>query len=431
MEMKFTAIVPLYTDVDMKKNFLLINNKPLFLYIFETLMQTPMIDEIICYCSNEMIKDFLPKGIKFLKRNKLLDQDDVNSFDILKNLENEIETDYFILCSVTSPFIKSSSIVKGIEVILEEKEYDSVFSVAKHQTYAWFLDVPLNYSLEARKRTNKIEPFYSETKGFYIFEKSLMSKFGRNIGFKSKKIEVSQIEAINVKKESDLELAQIVAKAINYNYTTPYFLLSKICTHLILDMDGVIIDSVDLMELSWEYSGGISHAPFSEYKKLIGLPFNDICLKLGIDVQEIPAIKEKYFTFSKQNIKKTKIYPEVKETIDFLRNKGVKVSIVTSKSYNSAKNIIQYFDLNIDCLIAPDMPHYIGRNKPFGDPLLAACLNNKIEPYHSIFVGDMLSDYQSAKEANIDFIFADYGYGKLEITTNKIEKFASLKLLSI
>ncbi|EOU3161776.1 hypothetical protein ACNVGH_001264 [Campylobacter coli] len=82
--MKFVAVVPIYTNTSMKKNFLLLNGKPLFLYIFETLMQTPMIDEVVCYSSNEAIKEFLPKGVLFVKRDQALDNDDVMSHDILK-----------------------------------------------------------------------------------------------------------------------------------------------------------------------------------------------------------------------------------------------------------------------------------------------------------------------------------------------------------
>ncbi|ELB3229869.1 hypothetical protein RHJ27_002080, partial [Campylobacter coli] len=242
--MKFVAVVPIYTNTSMKKNFLLLNGKPLFLYIFETLMQTPMIDEVVCYSSNEAIKEFLPKGVLFVKRDQALDNDDVMSHDILKKMSIDIQTDYFILCSISSPFIKSSSIVKGIELILSGR-YDSVFSVERHKKYMWFFNKPLNYSLDGiKKRTKEVESVYSETQGFYIFKRDLAFEFGKDIDTNNAMVQISKIEAVNVKDEEDLELAQIIAKNNENRRANPYFLLSKICKHVILDMDGVLIDSL-------------------------------------------------------------------------------------------------------------------------------------------------------------------------------------------
>ncbi|MCI7046826.1 MAG: HAD hydrolase-like protein [Helicobacter sp.] len=429
--MKFVAVVPIYTNTSMKKNFLLLNGKPLFLYIFETLMQTPMIDEVVCYSSNEAIKEFLPKGVLFVKRDQALDNDDVMSHDILKKMSIDIQTDYFILCSISSPFIKSSSIVKGIELILSGR-YDSVFSVERHKKYMWFFNKPLNYLLDGiKKRTKEVESVYSETQGFYIFKRDLAFEFGKDIDTNNAMVQISKIEAVNVKDEEDLELAQIIAKNNENRRANPYFLLSKICKHVILDMDGVLIDSLALMRESWEQSGGSRYAPFDEYKKLIGLPFNEICLKLGIKIDKIHEIKNRYFSFNDKNVDKIKLYPGVKETLQKCGEKEIKISVVTSKNYHSAQEIIQHFGLEIDCLVAPDMPYYSGRNKPFADPLLYACIKNKVQPSQSIFVGDMLSDYQSAKEANIDFVFASYGYGELELEVNAIKDFADLKLLTI
>ena len=76
---KITAVVPIYTDKNsIKKNFVLVDCKPLFSYIFETLIENIFIDEIICYSYNCTIKDFLPKQIKFIKRSEKLDNDNIS-----------------------------------------------------------------------------------------------------------------------------------------------------------------------------------------------------------------------------------------------------------------------------------------------------------------------------------------------------------------
>lgn len=48
------------------------HGKPLCKYILETLKKVKEIDEIYVYCSDPAILLYLPKGIKFLKRDPAL-----------------------------------------------------------------------------------------------------------------------------------------------------------------------------------------------------------------------------------------------------------------------------------------------------------------------------------------------------------------------
>ena len=50
------------------------NGKPLCQYILNTLLKVEGIDQIYVYCSDPSIMLYLPKGIKFLKRDPALDQ---------------------------------------------------------------------------------------------------------------------------------------------------------------------------------------------------------------------------------------------------------------------------------------------------------------------------------------------------------------------
>ncbi|KAA6233603.1 hypothetical protein FMM56_03005 [Campylobacter sp. LR264d] len=97
---------------------------------------------------------------------------------------------------------------------------------------------------------------------------------------KPKQIEVSTDEALKKTKE-DLEFAKLIS--FKYQKTqNKYFFISKICTHIILDMDKVIINSITLMARAWSESSGEKYASFDEYKKYIGISFNQICSKIGV-----------------------------------------------------------------------------------------------------------------------------------------------------
>lgn len=425
--MKFTAVVPIKTDNNsIKSNFALLNQKPLFHYIFETLLENPLIDEVVCYTHNLIIKDFLPKQVKFVQRASELDNDEVHLNDMLEAISKDIDSDYYVLCSVTSPFISNTAILLGIESILNG-EYDSAFSVKKIEAFAWFFNKPLNFHIDNVLKTTEIEPLYIETKGFYIFSRELiLSK--KYIGHKPFKVEIGTREAINIKTMEDLEFVKLIA----LNQSTKnnqYFLVSKECHHIIFDMDGVLINSISLMQKAWEFSGGSEYASFDNYKKYIGIPFYQICLKIGVYENKISQIKKRYFAFCEEHIDEIKLYDGVGYTLKKLKENNIKLSIVTSKDYKSAKNIIEHFGLEIDCLIAPDSLFYKGRNKPFGDPLLFSCVVTQTSLEKSVFIGDMLSDYQAAKNANIDFIFASYGYGRINMSVNSIKSIKEILLL--
>ena len=410
-EMKFTAIVPLKANSLRvpRKNFKLLMDKPLFVHIFEKLLQVPLLERVICWSSDDVFKDLLPQGVEFIKRASYLDGNEIKAKELFIEAAKQIETDYFVLTHATTPFIRATSITKGINAILDG--YDSSFAVQEMQNYCWFNDKTLNYELDNPKQTQLLKSVYFETSGFYIYKRELMLEEGRRIGNNSKMIKVSTIESIDIDNEEDLVLAKMLESQLNKKKLSKYNLLQKKYTHAIFDMDGVIVDSLKLMEKAWNYSKGNDYADFTEYKKLIGMPFDEICIKLNIPSEKINTIKNNYFKYTKNNIEDIEVYENVLETLSLLKHHGFKISIVSSKNYENVTEIIRYFNISVDCIIAPGRKDYKGRHKPYPDPLISACIETGGLINESFFVGDMLVDYNASNAANIDFVFASYGYG--------------------
>lgn len=208
--MKITAFVPIKLNSQRlpKKMLLPLGDKLLFQHIFEKLLDIKKkIDiDIYCYCSDESIKEQLPENIIFLKRDEKLDSNETLGIEIYKSFVNLIDSDIYILCHATSPFIKSESILKGIKKITDDK-YDSAFSVSKIQTFSWYKNEPINYDFEKVVKTQDIEPIYWETSAFYIFKKYILKNHNRRIGFNSYKIETDRIESIDIDEKEDYELA--------------------------------------------------------------------------------------------------------------------------------------------------------------------------------------------------------------------------------
>lgn len=137
MKKKVVALVPIKLNSQRlpHKNILPIGGKPLSYHILNSLKNTPNIDEVYVYCSNEKIKNYIPKDVTYLERDSYLDGDLIKGFDIYESFINKVDADIYILAHTTSPFLKSSTIENALDHVLEG-EYDSAFSAQKIQTFA-------------------------------------------------------------------------------------------------------------------------------------------------------------------------------------------------------------------------------------------------------------------------------------------------------
>lgn len=212
--MKTVALVPIKLNSQRlpRKNILPIAGHPLCWHICNSLVQAKGIDEVYVYCSDKDIVQYLPEGTLFKKREKWLDGELVRGFDIYRSFISEIDADIYILAHTTSPFIKVSSIENALSHVLSG-EYDSAFSAEKIQTFAWYLEKPINYDLNDVPRTQDMDPIWVETSAFFIFKKEIFTVHNRRIGFKPYIQEVSGIEAIDIDEQKDYDLACKLAEA--------------------------------------------------------------------------------------------------------------------------------------------------------------------------------------------------------------------------
>lgn len=201
------------------KNLKMIGGKPMLCHIFETLKNVNEINEIYAFCSNEEIVPLLPDGVNFLKRSETLDDDMTLGEEIYDAFVNTIDADIYVLAHTTSPFIKPESFSKALSMIIEHG-YDSAFSVEKIQTFTWFNNEPLNYSLTHIPRTQDIKPIYVETSGFYIFKKNIWKEKRQRIGDKPYLLVVDKIQGIDIDTNEDLEFATSIANHIQQPQTT-------------------------------------------------------------------------------------------------------------------------------------------------------------------------------------------------------------------
>ena len=184
---------------------------------------------------------------------------------------------------------------------------------------------------------------------------------------------------------------------------------NKFINCILFDFDGVLIDSLPAMEIAWKSVQNkfcISNT-FEDYKKYIGLPFKEILKQLNINKKYHEEIKEHYSKISSQNKELIKLNPYVNYTLDWLRCNFIKTGIVTSKDKVRTLDLIQYFQLNFEIVVTPDLTEF---GKPSSQPILLAAKNLKLNTNEIIFVGDMESDMHCAFNANCHYLHYKNGY---------------------
>lgn len=184
--------------------------------------------------------------------------------------------------------------------------------------------------------------------------------------------------------------------------------------HVVFDLDGVLVDSLQSMEEAWtavstELSLGV---PFASYKELIGLPFIDILERLGVPKKSWNLVSELYFGHVAHE--SVRFFEGTEDAIEALLDSGVAVSVFTSKPRYRASNILKELARWKDLVLISPEDIQSGRGKPAPDGLLSLMGLRGIDPSETLYVGDMSPDLQCARRAGVLYIHALWGYGEPE-----------------
>ncbi len=188
---------------------------------------------------------------------------------------------------------------------------------------------------------------------------------------------------------------------------------------IIFDFDGVLFDSINNMEKSWEYvrkKYSLSQT-FEDYKSYLGYSFENIMIKLGIEMNH-KEIKKSYKEASFNNLDLIVPFEGTINTLAELIKKNIKIAICTSKDIERTTKILKKYNLKFDAVEADYEKNKSHKPSP---NLINSILNNlNVKKENSVYIGDMLVDYLTAKNANIDYIHANWGYSKIDVDVKLI-----------
>lgn len=169
---------------------------------------------------------------------------------------------------------------------------------------------------------------------------------------------------------------------------------------VLFDLDGTIIDTNELIEISFKHAFKVhlnEDRTSEEVTKFFGQPLKDSFMPYGEELAE--KMIKTYRDFNEAiHDERCKEFEGVKETLEFLKEKGIKTAIVTSKRRILAERGMNLFDLRkyFDVIVTPEDTT---EHKPKPGPVLKACELLSVDPKNAMMVGDSHFDLMSGKNA--------------------------------
>ena len=424
---KVAALVPLKVTSRRLpgKNLLSLADKPLFQHILDTIRLSKRIEKTYVYCSRSFPTHLLPDDVYILGRPLILDSDNVEANELFRYAVERIDSQYILLAHATSPFTTIQSIDRVLDAVLNDG-YTTSFTATSHKAYAWYKGEPLNYSMGAVVQTQDIEPVTIENSGLYLFPKSMyLARNARIAQEDTKIVAVSSYEAIDIDEPEDYALASLIArnreqlhKRLDQRHVQQTTNHTK-TKALIFDFDGVILDSVHVMERCWiaalqSNNIALSDYTFEAYKQHIGFSFMDILSRLGIvDPGLMEALYESYFEKASELVDQSDFFPDVLDAVRFASEK-FPCALFTSKKRSVVQLLLDRHrikDIFSEIVCQDDLPINCTKPSPYG--LIKIALSLGISPLECLYLGDTPVDQKCARAAGAEYVHCAWGLGGL------------------
>lgn len=113
--------------------------------------------------------------------------------------------------------------------------------------------------------------------------------------------------------------------------------------------------------------------------------------------------------YSDNTSKRSRLYPGVREGLDYLHGSGYRLGCVTNKAARFTEPLLQTLGIydHFAIVISGDT---LPEKKPHPMPLLHAAEFFGVEPAHSLMIGDSVSDVKAARAAGFQIVCMSYGY---------------------
>ena len=219
-----------------------------------------------------------------------------------------------------------------------------------------------------------------DANGCLVRTRSLPEEYKRDINYQLQSINVTDTDLITGRKV--LLLDDVSTSGISL----------EACKKLLLDAGAVEVQCAVLGKTadSWSLKGVIFDLDQTLVDSDIVKPFRD-SRKWDLVEREIPKVRP---------------YDRIKPLVNKLRNRNIKIGIVTSSPSVYCRQVLKQCSLRVDDIVGY---HDTQRRKPHPDPLQLSLRKLGLDPRDVVAIGDKADDVCAAKAAGIISIAACWG----------------------
>lgn len=219
---KIVALVPMRHQSERVpgKNYRLMDGKPLYAYIIETLLACPEIDQVVVDTDSPTILHGLEEdypAVVRIRRPEELRSGMIPMNDILLYDTAQVQADYFLQTHSTNPLLRPETVSRAVRTFLENLDaHDSLFSVTRLQTRLYWQDgTAVNHNPNELLRTQDLPPIYEENSCLYLFSREKLAERNHRLGDTPLMFEIDPAEAWDIDEEIDFSIAEFLMKDRN------------------------------------------------------------------------------------------------------------------------------------------------------------------------------------------------------------------------
>ena len=184
----------------------------------KTLLQVPELTSIVVNTNSEEAIDIVNKsysGVKIHRREEYYASSKCSGSEFFRHLGEVTDTDIFIYCPCTSPFVKPKTISQCIKTFLESGDCDCVSTVSSVKEFLWLDGKPVNYDPQHAPNSQDLPDIVALNFGTTVVRRDDLIKNSNIIGKSPKFVITSDIEAIDIDTPLDFYIAeQIYRKTV-------------------------------------------------------------------------------------------------------------------------------------------------------------------------------------------------------------------------
>jgi pyrophosphatase PpaX len=169
----------------------------------------------------------------------------------------------------------------------------------------------------------------------------------------------------------------------------------------IFDVDGTLTSTNQLIFDSFNFiAKKYLNRTFTDEEIVVMFgPTEDVILRKWCE-ERFEKAKEEYYKYYSDNHWKAKLYPGIKEILDYLKNRKFPLGIFTGKGREATMITLRKLEVDhyFDLIVTGDD---VANHKPSAEGILKFVDHFKLKNERVLMIGDSVSDVKASKEAGI------------------------------